>query len=388
MSEAMIVHRSTGPRDRKAFKDWIEENVSVENLNDVLSSLAELKDGEAWVWSPKLSIFGKYQIRERKTYDSSRTPRIGEIIESPKKFAEIDHEKLKAKLEANLREAKANDPKTLKSTIAELEKQLKNVKPVADTDAVNKQVAEATHQRTEYLVNAFVAKLNSLVTVPIRDFPSQVEAILSQLSGYLSEVKVQPVVKHKPTIVPQFTPKQPVTPASSQKSYTEVHKAILNSLAWWTYVMKNGRPTRLMVATVAGYACGRYFNDSVGQLKTAGLVDADSGFISLTREGTQNLPAQNLPTDPDFNTICSMVRAVLPGGAHVQLFDNLVAKCKANPSSRFSMSDAELAEVSGYSVGRYFNDTKGNLKNLGFFRYPEKGRVALSELFHPFLGDY
>jgi uncharacterized protein len=393
MSEAMIVHRSTGPRDRKAFRDWIEENVSVENLNDVLSSLAELKDGEAWVWSPKMGIFGKYQIRERRTYDSSRTPKIGEIIEPPKKFAEIDRKQLEDKLAANLREAKANDPKTLKSTIADLERQLKAAKPAeVDTAEIELKYKKLLDDRTNYLLNSFISRLEQILDTPAKNLSLQVASISKDLLAYSDEVK--PSTPAKPVIVPQFTVAKPSKPApkpalahstNSEHNYTDIQKRILNSLAWWE-VLDVRYPTKLMVATVAGYVCARYFNDSLGKLKTMGLVEYVSDKVSLTADGRENLPTQDLPSSPSFNTICDMVRKVLPGGAAVNIFDQVVGQCLTDPAYRGRMSDKDLAAASGYEVGRYFNDTKGRIKNLGFFTYPAKGYVALGSLFDSFLG--
>jgi hypothetical protein len=65
------------PLDRKALALWIEENATIAEQKDVLSSLAKLKTGEAWIWAPYFDLFKRAQVRARKTFDSSAAPKRG-----------------------------------------------------------------------------------------------------------------------------------------------------------------------------------------------------------------------------------------------------------------------------------------------------------------------
>jgi hypothetical protein len=103
--EMMIVHRTTGPQDRKALKEWIDAHDTEDRGKEFLGSLASLAQGESWVWSPGwLDLFKRVQVRKRRTFDSSRTPRAGEVVVTPKKIAEVDLDALRAKLAATHRE--------------------------------------------------------------------------------------------------------------------------------------------------------------------------------------------------------------------------------------------------------------------------------------------
>jgi hypothetical protein len=128
-ADTMICHRLTAKLDRKAIVEWFEENASTEDLKTILQSLAKLQDGEGWVWAPKLDIMKRAQMRRRRTFDSSATPKLGEKIRPPKKLADIDLDKLKNQMAAVIERAKADDPKALRARIAELERQVKAKAP-------------------------------------------------------------------------------------------------------------------------------------------------------------------------------------------------------------------------------------------------------------------
>jgi hypothetical protein len=120
--ELLVAHRHTSPQDRAAVEAWVEAKASTEHLKEFMASLPGLKKGEAWFWSPEwLDVMKRVQVRRRRTFDSSATPKAGEEVIAPKKLADVDLEALKGKLAASIEEAKANDPEQLKKRIRELE---------------------------------------------------------------------------------------------------------------------------------------------------------------------------------------------------------------------------------------------------------------------------
>jgi hypothetical protein len=148
--EMLVVHRTTGPQDRKALKEWIEAHDTANREKEFLASMASLAQGEAWFWSPGwLDLFKKVQVRQRRTFDSSRTPRAGEVVVTPKKIADVDLATLKAKLGATIEKARQDDPKALRAEIAALKKELAAAaksgrvveKPVVDQRAIDRAVA-------------------------------------------------------------------------------------------------------------------------------------------------------------------------------------------------------------------------------------------------------
>jgi DNA helicase HerA-like ATPase len=61
--EVLVAHRLTGPHDRDAIERWVEHHADEGQAREVLSSLASLDDGDAWVWSPGwLGLFQRVRI--------------------------------------------------------------------------------------------------------------------------------------------------------------------------------------------------------------------------------------------------------------------------------------------------------------------------------------
>ncbi len=123
-TEVLVCHQTTGPQDRRALEAWVEANDDEGRLVEFMDSLASLKRGEAWLWSPSwLKVFKRVQVRSRRTFDSSSTPTVGQKRSGPKARAAIDLEALGVRVKALIEQAKADDPKALRARIAELEKQ-------------------------------------------------------------------------------------------------------------------------------------------------------------------------------------------------------------------------------------------------------------------------
>jgi hypothetical protein len=121
-TEVLVVMQTTGPQDRAAIDAWIEGNGTREERDTVLASLASLERGEAWVWSPSfLRILQRVRILPGTTFDSSRTPEAGEVTIAPRAFAQVDVDKLGARIQQAIEKAKADDPRELRRRIRELE---------------------------------------------------------------------------------------------------------------------------------------------------------------------------------------------------------------------------------------------------------------------------
>lgn len=86
----LIALRTIGTPDRNAIKEWVEANGTVEQMKELMSTIASLETGEAWVWSPFwLKIFCRIKVRMRETFDSSATPKVGEQRVAPQ-FERLD----------------------------------------------------------------------------------------------------------------------------------------------------------------------------------------------------------------------------------------------------------------------------------------------------------
>lgn len=130
-ADVLVMHRTTGPQDRKALNDWIaEHHASDEERNAFLRALPELKTGEAFVWAPdfpedKPIGLVRARILECETFNSHATPKIGEKRVEPKELTKVDLDRLAKAMSATIEKAKADDPRELKARIRELEAAVK-----------------------------------------------------------------------------------------------------------------------------------------------------------------------------------------------------------------------------------------------------------------------
>jgi hypothetical protein len=140
-AEVLVAHRTIGPQDVAAIKEWIRYHSSGDEQQEILSSLPVLPDGTAWVWSPDwLDILRQVAFRRRSTFDSASTPKLGEKRIQPKALAPVDVDALRDQLAATVEQAKANDPAELRKRIRELESLRVLRKPDKQPEVVEKIV--------------------------------------------------------------------------------------------------------------------------------------------------------------------------------------------------------------------------------------------------------
>lgn len=120
---------TTTPQDIKALDEWIKRNATEAERNTFLTSLSSLPVGTAWVWSPQwLHLFQQIKVRQRTTYDSSKTPEVDSTFVEPKRLAEINLASLSEQMQALIARVQETDPTILQRTIQELREELRCVR--------------------------------------------------------------------------------------------------------------------------------------------------------------------------------------------------------------------------------------------------------------------
>lgn len=160
-SEILVVLRTTSPQDRKAVEAWTDVHGEEEQTKEMMSSLPRLKKGQAWIWWPHNDYFKLVQVRDRHTFDSSRTPKVGEKIRKPKKLAPVDLKRIKVQMQETVERVKQDDPKELKKRIAELTKQ------VGQKDLLAQIQAMSNNKRLEWFT--FLAKTDPALSKLVAD---------------------------------------------------------------------------------------------------------------------------------------------------------------------------------------------------------------------------
>lgn len=376
--ECLIVLQVTGPQDRKAIDEWVAGNGTKEQRDELVASLASLPRGRAWFWSPSwLDVFVQAQVRLRHTFDSSKTPEPGEIIE-PKRMAPVDIERLRERMAAAIAKAEADDPKKLRVQIHALEEQLaqRPKEHVVETvvERVEVPVLNGQVEELERVVDRFmhVGKSLSQTAVVLGQIGGDLVTVGASITAAIDRVTAAPApakVRERPVqmaIPPAPTPIRPTTPAEYRvptSTLRPTERAILSVLAQWP----EGR-TQKQVATLTGYSpkSGGFF----GALSTLRKLDAIEGSVAGLRitEAGRGIIGDDYDPLPTGDALREHWYAKLPK-AEATILRALV---EAFPAS---LSQEELAERTGYSgtSGGFF----GALAKLRTIELISGGKPAL-----------
>ena len=154
-AETLVAMRVVHVLDRTALKEWMDGAGNKELSARVLSELASMPRGEAFVWSPELGFFERRKAPAIDTYDSMN-PQSGMTADSLKGWADVDMEAVKTKMADAVREAEANDPKLLRKRIAELEAEARKKASIPAPAPVSApvEVSVLTERDREFLKEA------------------------------------------------------------------------------------------------------------------------------------------------------------------------------------------------------------------------------------------
>lgn len=377
--EILVVGQITGPQDKKAVGEWIELNAEVDKQKAFLASLAKLKRGNLWFWSPAwLQCMELVKVKKKLTFDSSFTPKPGARVKAPKKYAPVDLGKIEAALADALKAADENDPRKLKQRIAELEKQLKK----APTPVVNNRV-EIDYKKIESEMKAKVAEAGNEVLAETRKAvetlekkgllpPVAVEHLdnfMISMAGRIDKSSLHAIAKNVLTtgtstmVTPRPTRPHPPT---SEIKLARCERSIMNVLA-----LRRHPCSKRLVALQSGYSVkSGSFNNSLSRLRTAGLIESNGVGIVLTPAGNEQLP--NVESEPlkDIDYWASNRNVGKCGGAILRALKEYG-----------TLSKSRVAEITGYQASSgSFNNSISKLRGLELVE--GRGELSLStELF-------
>jgi len=380
-AEILIALRTTGPHDRKAIELWIEVHGEQEERDRVTNSLPSLPTGTAWVWWPVEGILRHVAIRERRTFDSSATPKPGESRRQPKTVADVDLEALRERMAATIERAKADDPRELRRRLGELEKkrrQLQGVVTVLEKLQEDREPERIVETVEVPVLDGHVDELEAAIAA-MRDVAGDVlsageavragaeaiaEAIMHWRQRDLERPRAEQGERKRAATagtlrapVPGRAPaRRPVPPAAERDDVVlgGGERKILDSLA----SHHPTRVTRSQLGTLSGYSHrGGTFGKYFGILKREGLLLEAGGEISVTDAGLAYLGfATPDPKSPD--ELLEMWRGALEGGPR-KLLDELV---DAYPSAltREELGERTEYEASGGTFGKYLGILRRN----------------------------
>jgi uncharacterized protein len=89
-ADILVAMKLTSSQDRDAVGGWIEGQADRAEGKRILADLPRLSRGEGYIWAPSDGVLARVAFPLIRTYDSSRTPKRGERVATPRTLAEVD----------------------------------------------------------------------------------------------------------------------------------------------------------------------------------------------------------------------------------------------------------------------------------------------------------
>jgi hypothetical protein len=399
--ETLVAMRVVHPAARGAIADWIKGAEDKEKGKTVMESIGAMKRGEAIIWSPEIE-FGPKRVMFPmfRTFDSFAPPQLQKKV-IQRSWADVDLEAVKEKLASVIKEAKANDPKELRSELNKVRQEL-----LAKQVALTRALGRPAEQRNTEIKTVEKPVLKDSQIRRLEKLSDRIEKLSTRYQDYLkkpfSEVSsllmglrdtVEKFANHPPAA--QISYQQSVARPESRQHITRepmaggengelkissTQQRILDAIAWLESI-GNPNPTALQVGAIALIdATGGHFSNTVGPLSTHDLINREHGMLSLTEKGRRiaQIPDRIASLADYHNVLRERVRrARSAGGATVRILDAILSRGGAD------ISVEEIGQETGLDhTGGHFSNTIGPLGTLGLIRR-ERGIVHPTEVLFP-----
>lgn len=411
--EVLLAMQLTSKIDVAAIDDWVRLHATDEEARLVKGSLASLPTGTGWLWSPALlGVLEKVQIRPRRTFDSSATPKPGQRRIVAEAFAAVDTAALGQKISSLEAEAASTDPKALRAKIARLERELVTARstPAAAPSAPREVLVEVpvlTDEQAQMIVKAteairvYAANACDRAEHALAEVKSEAARLAEMIETLTPPPSPPPDPSHTTTSTATATPcpasrsARSMTPRSSSTTaaadpaptggrrtpvstpaggeVTPARQRLLDALADMEAIgVASAKKSQVALwAGVSPKSSG--FANNLGALRSAGLIDYPSpGHVGLTDAGRGlSAPVAAAVSNEELHRRI----APLVSPARWRLLEILI---QDHPADVAKEELAARAGVSAASSG--FANNLGALRSLGLLDYPAPGRVAATSL--------
>lgn len=292
--ETLLAMRLIHPNDCAAVEAWLSATRDKEKRATIMSSLPDLERGEAWVWSPEIG-FGPKRLKFPmfETFDSFAPPQTQKKI-SDRGWSTTDLDAVKAKLASVLEEAKANDPRHLKTriselnaTIAKLESTAKLRAQVAPNEVIKEvPVMTADERKALEALNHQVAGTQDTLLVASKLLYSIFERVETTKGTKVRFAPIASTPPNKPGHFSKLAAEKKLIPADAGEPATidigtGGKRRILIALAQYP----GGMAARRLSLLTGISASGGTWRTYLGELRSAGYVDGGSSSMKITGIG-------------------------------------------------------------------------------------------------------
>ncbi|MDB5448075.1 MAG: hypothetical protein JWQ97_3392 [Phenylobacterium sp.] len=389
-ADGLLAFTLTSSQDRDAIGGWIKGQADAEAGRAILASLPSLQLGQGVIWIPRRGILETAQFPKKATFDSSRTPKRGEVVRTAT-LKSLDLGALKERLVAVEQEAKANDPKVLKAEIARLTAELKKVPPAGASDAVVERA-----KQEGYNAGHSAGFLEGVAEGEKRGNPAGQALMLTRAQAALNSLRVDkdevptastaprpPQAAVRQAAAPSPPPARPAAPTRSRPaiqddSLTPAKQKILDALAWGEQLQRQegASTSKVVIAFHVGMnANGGGFNNYLGALRSSGFITyPQPGMVALTDDGRARATAPSAISNSEVQE--AALAKVQPQHRRVM---EIVLRAYPDQVSREDVA----AEVGMNAGGGGFNNYLGRLRSLLMLDYPAPGFVRATDFLFP-----
>lgn len=402
LMDLVISFRLTGVHERKAVREWVQEK-DAPGRDAIDTELPGLPDGHAFVWSPAAFDikFGKYHFEKKTTYDAGATPLYAR---AKVKMRPLDLNVLEEQMKEVVSEAKANDPRVLRTRIAELEKEVQNRgidrREVQKESRVQRSAAkpapvlrEADFKRIERLIekcrmsgltfNGAFSKLldrNAQAQQAIVSELGNLDATLKKCSSEAATTRSaadapsrsadrQPIPTRRAATYPPARSAAPFSASARSADPATLSKcarALLSVLA------QRGVATDSQVSAFSGYRkTSSGFSNALSELRTQGLLDGSRDRLTITQAGIDLIgPTEPLPSGPKL--LDYWARRLSKSEAAMLLSIHKFG----------TITREQLSAETGYSItSSGFSNAISGLRVLDLVHGPSGGDLTIAEVF-------
>lgn len=387
-AHTLIAMMLMAPHDRRAVKDWIDDQADEAKGAEIIKSLPTLNPGEGWVWAPREKLLDRVKFARPQTFDSSSAP--DDDSADAVQLSPINPDAIKTKLATVAKETVANDPATLRAEIARLKAEMAKA-PTLDTINIGTMIdavrgkgyvvltdadltadAERQTRQNQELVKAALEPLMLRFGGIYHDLGDAVPKLLKALRvEHIKFASGSPAVIQPSAPAPRAREERAPTSAAESAdtpSLTGPERKIIDSLGSWR-AMGHHQPSNAQAAWLAGYSpSSTSYTNPRGALKTKGLIEYPSGdHLQLTDAGVAIAQAD------DPGELVPYVLSLLPG-PEARILRVIAEK---HPSA---ISNAEAAEGAGYSPkSTSYTNPRGSLRSKELITYPSPDQVKAAE---------
>lgn len=385
-TELMIAHQTTAPQDRDALKAWVVAHGDEDQREKFLTRITKLKTGTAIVWSPSwLEIYEEISVRQKETYDSGESPRVGQRRKAPKVLAQVDLERLKKHMAETIEKAKQEDPKLLRAEIQKLKAELSAKRP---PPAPAPKIVQAPPQAP--IIKNRIVKVPALKKGQITELRKLVERVekaksrlgwstqsLEVSANMISQALGKSVdaverVKQKPQGLPtrpiNVPPPQRIQASRKQTPSVEPKNGDggITLLAGERKMLEvlvqfhPGTRTKSQLGALSGYTpSGGTFSTYLSTLRKNSLIkDSVGGSIVATEAGLDWFGGDRPPAPTTTEQLLEMWRNKLLAGERKML--DLLVKTYPDPLSKEKLGEGTGYAFTGGTFSTYLSTLRTN----------------------------